>query len=45
MESLSVPEVTDVGISGLGTTFLKCGGIRSAGLSVAGLKEFCFICN
>jgi hypothetical protein len=45
MELLCIPEVTDIGISGLGTTFLKCQGIRSTGLSVAGLKEFCCIYN
>jgi hypothetical protein len=40
MESVCVLEVTDCGTSGLGTTSLKCQVIRSAGLSVAALKEF-----
>jgi hypothetical protein len=45
MESLCIPEVTDSGISGLGTTLLMCQGKRSAALSVAGLKEFCCVYN
>jgi hypothetical protein len=45
MESVCVPELTDCGTSGLGTNFLKCQVIRSAGLSVAGLKEFYCIYN
>jgi hypothetical protein len=32
MESVRMPEVMDSGTFGLGTTFLKCRAIRSAGL-------------